>query len=235
MQHPWVILFDIDGTLLTVDSSFNRPLLRSIVSGLGINYTGVETDSFSGRTDHDILSSFLESHGADQSLYQQLKQTYLERLATELQTKHIIRHHFVDEAIAFFSSDDFVPGLLTGNFPSAANIKLNAANIRIDYKIGAFGEVHKDRNMLPQLALSKFEQLYDIEANPRKFIVIGDTPRDILCAQSAGMWVVAVTTGSFNRDELAEYNPDLIIDSLKDPELWFQELIGLEVNQTSSQ
>jgi phosphoglycolate phosphatase len=102
MQHPWVILFDIDGTLLTVDSSFNRPLLSSIISGLGINYSGVETDSFSGRTDHDILSSFLENHEADQSLYQQLKQIYLERLATELQTKHIIRHHFVDEAIYHF-------------------------------------------------------------------------------------------------------------------------------------
>ncbi len=234
MQHPWVILFDIDGTLLTVDSSFNRPLLRSIVSDLAINYTGVETDSFSGRTDHDILSSFLENHGFDQSLYQQLKQAYLERLATELQSKHIIRHHFVDEAIAYFSSTVFVPGLLTGNFPLAANTKLKAANIHIEYKIGVFGDVHKDRNMLPQLALDKFEQLYDIEANPKKFIVIGDTPRDILCAQSAGMRVVAITTGSFLREELAEYNPDIIIDSLKDPEVWFQKLVGQEINQTSS-
>ncbi|MBO6795396.1 MAG: HAD hydrolase-like protein [Balneolaceae bacterium] len=235
MRHPWVILFDIDGTLLTVNSNFNRPLLRSIVNGLKISYNGVETDPFSGRTDHDILSSFLENHGFDQSLYQQLKQIYLERLTTELRSEHILRHLYVDEAVAFFSGDNFVPGLLTGNFPSAAETKLKAANINLDFKIGAFGDVHKDRNMLPQLALNKFEQLFDFEADPKKFVVIGDTPRDIQCAQSAGMRSVAVTTGSFNHDELASFNPDLIIESLKNPEIWFKQLIENEVNQTSNQ
>lgn len=225
MQHPWVILFDIDGTLLTVDSTFNRPLLRSVVNEIGISYDGVESDSFSGRTDHDILTSFLENHGFDENLYAQLKINYLNKLDSELEEIHITKHAHVDEVVAYFSHNGFVPGLLTGNFPKAADIKLRAAQIDLDYKIGAFGDFHTDRNMLPQIAINKAEQLFDIEANPQKFIVIGDTPRDIECAKSNGMRSIAVTTGLFNREELAKHNPDLILDSLETPELWFNKLI----------
>ena len=42
--HPWIILFDIDGTLLTMDRTFNRPLLRSIIDELDIDYPQMEKD-----------------------------------------------------------------------------------------------------------------------------------------------------------------------------------------------
>lgn len=224
--HPWVILFDIDGTLLTVDRNFNRPLLRRIVDDLNIQYDSVETDAFSGRTDHDILTSFLEHHDFDEHLYQQLKREYLRRLQQEIRNEHITRHPHIDEAINFFSEPDFLPGLLTGNFPEAAEVKLKKANIKLDYKIGAFGEFHRDRNILPQLALNKAEALLETPPNPERFIIIGDTPRDVLCAKNAGMRCVAVTTGKFTREELQEHAPDMIIDTMKDPEQWFNQLIG---------
>lgn len=229
MKHPWVILFDIDGTLLTVESSFNRPLLRSIISQVGIDYDGLESDSFAGRTDHDILTSFLENHGYDQNLYQKLKSVYLNRLSSEITADHIRKHSHVDEAIEYFSQEGFIPGLLTGNFPIAAEVKLSTVSIDLNYKIGAFGDFHKDRNMLPQLALDKAEQLLDIEADPQRFVIIGDTPRDIECAKSNGMKSVAVTTGSFNREQLEIHHPDLIIDSLQNPQFWFEELVSQPV------
>jgi len=229
MKHPWVILFDIDGTLLTVDRNFNRPLLRSIVDDLGITYHGVETDPFSGRTDHDILSSFLENHGSDANLYNQLKSTYIDRLTSELRPEHILLHSFVHEAISYFSNERFIPGLLTGNFPDAAKVKLSRAGIVLDSKIGAFGEFHRDRNMLPQIAISSVEQLLNIEAEPDKFVIIGDTPRDIECAKSAGMRSVAVTTGKFSGEELSSFEPDMILESLQNPEMWFEKLVGQPV------
>lgn len=225
MKHPWVILFDIDGTLLTVDKTFNRPLFRSIVNQLGIEYKDVENVPFSGRTDHDILSSFLENHGYDQSLYGKFKSLYLDRLTSKLKPEHIVRHSYVDEAISYFSNNGFVPGLLTGNFPKAAQVKLKVAEIELDHQIAVYGEIHKDRNMLPKVALADAHLLFETDAEPQNFVIIGDTPRDIECAKSNGMRCVSVTTGTFSRDELAEYNPDMILDSLKDPHIWFKELV----------
>jgi phosphoglycolate phosphatase-like HAD superfamily hydrolase len=226
MKHPWVILFDLDGTLLTVSKDFNRPLFRSIVDQLGIEYTGVETDSFSGRTDHDILSSFLEHHGYDQSLYGQLKSIYLNRLSSELKPEHVLRHAYVDEAVTYFSQNGFIPGVLTGNYPLAAKVKLENAKIDLEYEIGAYGEFHKDRNMLPQIALSKAEKLLDVEAHPQNFVIIGDTPRDIECAKTNGMRSVAVSTGQHTFEELESHQPDMLLESLKDPHIWFKQLVN---------
>ena len=225
MKHPWIILFDIDGTLLTVNKSFIRPLLKEIIDQLGIDYLGVESDSFSGRTDYDILSSFLSNYSNNEYLYKQLKNKYLHRLVSQLKAQHIHRLPYVNDAITYFSQSEFVPGLLTGNFPIAAKTKLKAANIHLDYRISAFGEFHKDRNMLPKVALNMAEKLLDTEADPQKFIIIGDTPRDIECAKINNMFSVAVATGNFSRKELEKHDPDIVLDSLKDPQAWFKQLI----------
>lgn len=224
--HPWIILFDIDGTLLTVDRNFNRPLLRSIIDDLGIDYPNMESDPFSGRTDYDIVTSFLVNHNFDETLYNKFKKVYLERLAEEIKEHHILRHNHIDEAIEFFSKPGFITGLLTGNYPDAAIIKLKTANILHEFEFGAFGEFHKERNMLPQLALTSIKEMLKIEPDPSRFIIIGDTPRDIVCAQSAGMKCVAVTTGKFTAKELSELNPDLVIDDLSEPANWFADLVS---------
>lgn len=224
--HPWIILFDIDGTLLTVDRNFNRPLLRSIIDDLGIDYPNMESDPFSGRTDYDIVTSFLVNHDFDEALYHKFKKVYLERLTEQIQEHHVLRHNHVDEAIEFFSKPGFITGLLTGNYPDAAIIKLKTANILYEFEFGAFGEFHKDRNMLPQLALTSIKEMLEVEPDPSRFIIIGDTPRDIICAKSAGMKCVAVTTGKFTSEELSELSPDLVINDLSDPKNWFTNLVN---------
>ena len=220
------MLFDIDGTLLTVDRNFNRPLLRSIIDDLNINYPDMESDPFSGRTDYDIITSFLVNHDMEEELYETFKKVYLERISNEINEKHVLRHNHIDEAIEYFNQPGYITGLLTGNFPSAAIVKLKAADIHHDFAFGAFGEFHKDRNMLPQLALISVKDMLKIEPDPSRFVIIGDTPRDIECAKSAGMKCVAVTTGKFDANQLAEFEPDLIIDSLANPEIWFNKLVA---------
>lgn len=226
MNHPWIILFDIDGTMLTVDRSFNRAMLRELLNEHNIDYPQMEQDAFSGRTDHDIFTSFLVNHDYDQTLYQTFKLAYLRELELKLNEDLVYRHNYVDEAINFFYNGDFVRGLLTGNYPEAAQLKLNAGRIDYDFTIGAFGEKDKDRNMLPFIAIEQVRKKIGINPDPSRFVIIGDTPRDIQCAKYAGMKCVSVTTGKYGRDELAMYNPDLIINDLSEPEVWFSELIS---------
>ncbi len=226
MNHPWIILFDIDGTLLTVKRSFNRPLIRRILDDLNINYPNMEKEGFSGRTDHDILSSFLVNHDYDEELYKEMKSEYLNRTESEMTSEHVVRHGFVDEALAYFEDVGAHIGLLTGNYPSAAKAKLSVADIHFDFEFGAYGEFDKDRNQLPLIAIREVEERFGYEADPSKFLIIGDTLRDVECAKSAGMKCVAVTTGRFGREELKSSNPDLIIDDLSNPEVWFNELVS---------
>lgn len=222
--HPWVILFDIDGTMLTVNRNFNRRLLRELLDEHQINYPDMEKDSFSGRTDHDIFTSFLVNHDYDHELYQNFKSAYLQRLNEQLNEDLVERHGFVDEAIHYFSQKGFIKGLLTGNYPIAATYKLRAAQIEYDFSFGAFGEFDRDRNRLPHLAIEEVKKLLGLDPDPARFVIIGDTPRDIICAKEAGMKCVAITTGKFDKKALSEYQPDLIIDSLAKPEEWFKKI-----------
>lgn len=223
-KHPWVILFDIDGTLLTVDRSFNRPLLRGILNDLEIDYPNMESDPFSGRTDHDILSSFLTNHGYSPELYEKIKSTYLERIESTILPEHVYRQPFVDDAINYFEQLGSCIGLLTGNYPTAATAKLRAAKIDYSFSFGAYGEFHKNRNELPFLAMDQVKELFEFEPNPSRFVIIGDTPRDVECAKKAGMKSVALTTGKFTQEELGKGGPDIILDDLSEPEKWFPEV-----------
>lgn len=223
-QHPWIILFDIDGTLLTVNRNFNRQLLRELLDTHQIHYPQMEKDTFSGRTDHDIFTSFLVNHDYDEVIYRRFKQAYLSSLENQLREDQVERHDHVDDAIDYFSQQGFVRGLLTGNYPDAAQYKLKAAGIDYDFTIGAFGEFDRDRNRLPLLAIEQVREKMGIDPDPARFVIIGDTPRDIECAKHAGMKCVAVTTGKFGPEELAEHQPDLVIESLADPHAWFSKI-----------
>lgn len=49
---------------------------------------------------------------------------------------------------------------------------------------------------------------------PVEAIVIGDTPQDIRSAQGAGAVSVAVATGKFTREELAQHRPAFVLSTL---------------------
>lgn len=219
--HPWIILFDIDGTLLTVNQQSNKKMIRELLDTHQVDYPDMETDSFSGRTDHDIFMSFLVNHNYDKTLYRRIKTAYIQRLGKFLTEDKVKQHNYVSEVLSYFSADGFITGLLTGNYPVAASHKLKAAKIDYDFSFGAFGEFDRDRNKLPNLAIEKVRNMIDADPDPSRFLVIGDTPRDVICAKKSGMKCIAVTTGGYKRSELEKYEPELILDNLSQPGSWF--------------
>jgi phosphoglycolate phosphatase-like HAD superfamily hydrolase len=49
-----------------------------------------------------------------------------------------------------------------------------------------------------------------------KICVVGDTPRDIEAARANFLSVIAVATGRYSFDELAEHQPEVCASSLAD-------------------
>ena len=107
--------------------------------------------------------------------------------------------------------------LVTGNIQPVARLKLGAAGILYPFTEGqgGFGSDSDDRNELPPIARLRAGQLWNGgDAWPaEKTVVIGDTPRDIACARADGTLVVAVATGPFAADDLAD--ADVVIEDLR--------------------
>jgi phosphoglycolate phosphatase-like HAD superfamily hydrolase len=93
--------------------------------------------------------------------------------------------------------------LVTGNLEAVARLKLERAGIGGYFPAGhgAFGSDSENRDELPSIARSRAA----LPAWPReRTVVIGDTPRDIACARADGVRVVAVGTGPFGVEALAD-------------------------------
>jgi len=107
---------------------------------------------------------------------------------------------------------DFVLSLVTGNLEAVARLKLERAGVGGYFAEGqgAFGSDAEDRNQLVPIARSRAA----LPAWPReRTVVIGDTPRDIACARADGVRVVAVGTGPFGVEALAD--ADAVVDNAR--------------------
>jgi len=118
----------------------------------------------------------------------------------------------VGDALAALSErpDVYRLALVTGNLEPVARRKLASAGIGGYFPAGqgGFGSDAEDRGQLPAVARRR------AGAWPReRTVVIGDTPRDIACARVDGVRVVAVATGPFSAEALAD--ADAVVDGAR--------------------
>jgi phosphoglycolate phosphatase len=102
--------------------------------------------------------------------------------------------------------------LVTGNLEPVARLKLARAGVGHYFAAGqgGFGSDAEDRGLLPAIARGRAAS----PAWPRsRTVVIGDTPRDIACARVDGVRVVAVGTGPYGVEALAD--ADAVVDDAR--------------------
>ena len=216
MTPPLLLLWDIDGTLLQRASREHADALRvALVEVHGeLSLDGHQIEA-AGRTDGAIARDLLVAAGlappaidarADDviaaccALYDELCPADLSpRVAPG-----------VADALAELGGrpDAFRFSLVTGNYERVARLKLARAGIGSWFPKGqgGFGSDAEERERLPPIARSR------AGGWPReRTVVIGDTPRDIACARADGLRVVAVATGPYGVEALAD--ADAVVDS----------------------
>ncbi len=213
-----LLLYDIDGTLLRTDGAGRRAVHAALqeLTGCVISTDGV---SFSGKTDPQILREVLVASKAD-SIW--LDGRFKECVDAYHRTAYQIIEDATTRALAgaremvhaTHQDPRFTIGLLTGNIRPMAFRKLEAVALDHFFEFGAFGCDSEDRNDLPAIAVDRAKRSFGKSFAPRDVVIIGDTPRDIACAHAYGARAIAVATGRFSRDDLAESEPDYVLDDL---------------------
>jgi phosphoglycolate phosphatase len=212
-----LLLFDIDGTLLTTDGAGRRALQLAAndVFGLDEDLSGV---AIAGNTDTAIIREVLGNHSVpvtDGNVNRYIG-SYLSRLRDQLTESPGVILPGIKPLLDSISSTGWITGLLTGNVERGAHLKLTAHGIDRYFSIGAFGDDHHDRNELGPIARTRAEKFSNQSFADADIYVIGDTPRDIDCGRSFGARTIAVATGSFAYAALQDRKPDFLFEDFSD-------------------
>jgi phosphoglycolate phosphatase-like HAD superfamily hydrolase len=226
-----LLLFDIDGTLLSRATAAHREALHEALRSVH----GIDADALgdpispAGRTDPEIARLLLLAAGVSaeridaraDAVREACCRAYARLCPGDLSDRVI---GGVPELLGWLGTrfPDARLSLLTGNYEPVARLKLARAGIGRHFPTGqgAFGSDSEDRAALPAIARRRAGSVG--RPHPReRTLVIGDTPRDIACARADGVRCVAVATGPHGVDELA--GADLVASDVAE----LRERLGL--------
>ena len=216
-----LVLFDIDGTLLTTGGVAGRAFRAALERVFG---TSGPTNgySFAGKTDPQIARDLLLAGGVHEptidARLSAVWEHYTPALEREIVTAEARVFPGVRELVReLHEHPDAILGLLTGNLREGARIKLGAVGLEFDwFQVGAFGSDHAARRELPAIAIQRAEESFGRRFAGKDVVIIGDTPLDVACGEHLGVRTIAVATGSYSEAELAGCGPDHLFPSLED-------------------
>lgn len=228
-----LVLFDIDGTLLTSMSAGRRALQQAFAEEYDdlAFFDGVRLD---GKTDPQIVAELHHAAGrperAEPEAIRALLDRYLAHLETviagaDLQVRPCPGVPDLLDALA--ARDDVVTGLLTGNVVPGARLKLGAAGIGFArFALGAFGSDSAHRPDLPAIAATRAAHYFGRPPYGDEVVIIGDTPADVACGAGIRARAVAVATGSYPVAELQATGAHATFATLADTPAVLAAIVG---------
>ena len=218
-----LVLFDIDGTLISSGRAGVRGMNRSFERLFGVS-GALDRAVVAGRTDRAIVTEALSRAGqaADEGAVERVRDAYLEDLRDALIEGHATAGGVLPGVSALLdelASEGVATGLLTGNFANGAAIKLGHYGLWERFAFGAFGDHHSDRRSLVPVAVAAAAAAGHGPFAAERIVVIGDTPLDVDCAHAHGARAIAVATGPFSHEALSETGPAITVRTLAEVNL----------------
>jgi len=218
-DSPRILLFDIDGTLVSTGGAGAVAWKQAFEELHGIPADiGQFTDA--GMTDPDVGETTFEAvMGRKPSPRElaQLIQRRLEHLPEAIAQSEGYRVlPGVPERLRQLSRDGHLLGLITGNGDGAAFVKLSRGDLMRWFSFGAYATAGVKRADIVRRAVERGEATLGDDVPNSEIFVIGDTPLDIEAAHAAECTAIAVATGHFDADALREAGADHVLETLEE-------------------
>lgn len=205
-----IILWDLDGTLVKQNNSESKFSSHNIfLSSLGIEIKTIPIQ-LSGLTDYEVLVNTLIMNNISlknfnlDKLLEKFDQFYFKNFSHTIELLSPIIDK--DELNTLRESFDF--GILTGNTKMRCMLKLGRVGFKheINSNFIYYCDGNKSRINLVQIAYQDI--CLKLE---RHIVVIGDTPNDVLSANSLGVPAISIASGKYTTEELRSINKGLVL------------------------
>ena len=229
-----LVLFDIDGTLLSAGKVARESILRALESAYGWKardeHSNRQKFDFSGKTDPQIVRELVTADvgpGRCEAGLERALAVYLEELERQLSPEAVVPKPGIPKLLERLSGDARVTlALLTGNLERGARLKLEPPGYNRYFPFGAFGSDSADRYELPRIAVERAFDRTGRRFSEKTVVVVGDSVHDVACGRSIGVRSVAVATGPTPWERLEAENPDALLPDFSDTERSLEAILG---------
>lgn len=224
-----LLLFDIDGTLLTCGGAGRRALgaaLEALAESVELSVAtargAAREVALAGRTDRAIVADLLAALGLGERHITGFVDDYLHRLEGELaRSPGFAVLPGVRRLLGELAGTAHALGIGTGNLADAAALKLRRAELEGHFAFGGYGSDAHERAELIRHGLAR-GRVHAADPNVPA-LVIGDTPHDVRAAHANGVPCLAVASGHFDAPALAQAGAERVVTSLAEVDV---DLLG---------
>jgi phosphoglycolate phosphatase-like HAD superfamily hydrolase len=206
-----IILWDLDGTLIKLKNTQSKFSSHTIfLSTLGFEITH-QPIQLSGLTDYEVLVNTLIMNSIS------LQKFDVDKLLENFDIFYSKNFsNTKDSLVPLIAADhlnslreSFEFGILTGNSKMRCMLKLDQVGFKnkIDPNLIFYCDGNKSRVNLVQAAYQEISIKMQ-----RNIVVIGDTPNDVLSANSLGVPAVSIASGRYSLKELRAINKGLVLE-----------------------
>jgi phosphoglycolate phosphatase len=221
-MRPTVLLFDIDGTLVTTGGAGRRAMALAFER---LHQRPDACDSFkmSGMTDRAIVRKGLEVIGVTPSepAIDALIAAYIAGLYEEiprvLESDYRLHPGMREAVETALGLEGFAVGLGTGNVRPGAKVKLERVKLYEQFTFGGFGCDAEDRTALILHGAEQGAARLGKALDECRVVVIGDTPKDVEAARGIGAQCIGVGTGSYSAEQLRLAGAEFAFDDFSAP------------------
>jgi phosphoglycolate phosphatase len=217
-QYEGAILWDLDGTLLFTAKGGRIALTASILEHTG-HHVDLEDLATAGLTDFESVTAAVASTGVqpELDLLHRVRRGYEQRLPDALlQREGLVLPGIADTLAGLARSGRVANLLLTGNTRAGAEAKLARYGLSEWFEHdGGFSDGPGGRVPIARRALQVATELvHDLDRS--RVLVVGDTPRDVECADAIGVRTLGVATGAHSVDVLLAAGAFMAVEQIPD-------------------
>jgi phosphoglycolate phosphatase-like HAD superfamily hydrolase len=204
-MRPTVVLFDLDGTLVSTGGAGRRAMDAAFRECTGAHevFAGFQ---FGGMTDLGIVRAGLERAGRpfEPAMIDAIFEAYLGVLPDEIarSSGYRVLPGIVGALESVALRSGFALGLGTGNVEPGARIKLSRGALDRYFAFGGFGSDAEDRAELLRAGVARGAAALGEPPERCRVVIVGDTPKDVAAALALGAECVTVATGGHGPHEL---------------------------------
>ncbi len=199
------ILFDLDGTVINT----NELIFQSFEYALeNVLHTTLSRDVLR-TTFGKPLAQIMEEMGGNQA--QELRKAFVDYSIAHETDIYLFPH--VEDALKELKARNIGTAVVTSRLYRSALRDLHQFELEKYFDVFITPEATEKHKPNPEPALKALELL---GIKPQEAIMVGDSGLDLLCGKQAGCKTAAVRYSLFPEEELAQHQPDYMLNSLLD-------------------